>query len=343
MRKLLNTLFVTTPEAYLSLNGENVVVSKENERLGRVPLHNIEGIYAFGSVGASPALMGECASRGIAITFLSRSGRFSARVVGQSRGNVVLRKTQYRVSDDLEASAVIARNFIVGKIFNARAYLKRMQRDHSLRIDVERFDLTIQALTNLMKKARLARDLDILRGVEGQAASLYYDVLDQCILQQKEDFYFDGRNKRPPLDRVNALLSFAYTLLAGDTAAALEAVGLDAYVGFLHRDRPGRASLALDLMEELRCVCADRFVIYLINKRVVEKDDFFVKENGAVLLTDEGRKRFISQWQERKQEKLVHPYLSERIVWGLIPYVQALLLARYLRGDLDEYPPFLWR
>lgn len=343
MRKLLNTLFVTTPEAYLSLNGENVVVMKDDERIGRVPLHNLEAIYTFGYVGASPALMGECASKGICLVFLSKSGRFRARVVGESRGNVTLRKTQYRISDNIEASTLIARNFIVGKIFNSKSYLQRIARDYSLRIEANNLSSVIESLSSLMHRARSAEQLDLLRGLEGQAASSYYDVFDQCILQQKDEFYFRKRNRRPPLDRVNALLSFAYTLLANDTAAALETVGLDAYVGFLHRDRPGRASLALDLMEELRCIYADRFVLFLINKRVIEKDDFVLKESGAVLLTDDGRKTFLKHWQDRKQEKITHPYLNEVIAWGLVPYVQALLLARYLRGDLDEYPPFLWK
>lgn len=343
MRKLLNTLFVTTSDAYLTLNGNNVVVTKENECIGRIPLHNLESIYTFGYCGASPALMGACADKGISLVFLTRSGRFQARVIGKSKGNVTLRKTQYRISDDESLSAKIARNFIVGKIFNSRSHLQRVARNYPLRVDVVKFKEVTEQLSDLMCRASTTCDLGLLRGYEGQAAYSYNKVFDQCILQQKDDFYFNERTKRPPLDKVNALLSFSYTLLANDSAAALETVGLDAYVGFLHRDRPGRASLALDLMEELRSIYADRFVLSLINKRIINKNDFVLKESGAVLLTDEARKTFLKQWQERKQEQIKHPYLEDRITWGLVPYVQALLLARYLRGDLDEYPPFLWK
>lgn len=343
MKKLLNTLFVTTPDAYLSLKGENVVVLKEDERIGRIPLHNIQSIFTFGWTGASPALMTACADKGVSLVFLSRSGRFQARVVGETRGNVVLRRTQYRMSDDKKYSTQIARNFIIGKIYNSRNVLKRTMRDYALRVNGDKLTYAIASLTDLMNVVRNASDLEKLRGYEGQAASSYFSVFDQCILQQEEDFFFHHRNRRPPLDRVNAMLSFAYTLLANDTASACEAVGLDPYVGFLHQDRPGRVSLALDLMEELRSICVDRFVLSLVNKRIIQKSDFVIKESGAVLLTDEGRRSFLSQWQERKQDSLTHPYLNEKIQWGLVPYVQALLLARYLRGDLDEYPPFFWR
>ncbi|KOR87901.1 type I-C CRISPR-associated endonuclease Cas1c [Paenibacillus solani] len=343
MKKLLNTLFITQPDVYLSLDGDNVVLLKDQDKLGRLPLHNLESIIAFGYTGASPALMGYCAERNISITFMSMSGRFLARVIGESKGNVVLRKKQCLLSDDEVLSARIARNFIIGKIYNHKWILERMTRDYPLRIDVERFKAASQHLSSIMLALRECEDLERLRGLEGQAALSYNQLLDSMILQQKEDFYFRTRSRRPPLDNVNAMLSLAYSLLANDTAAALEGVGLDAYVGFLHRDRPGRASLALDLMEELRGVYADRFVLSLINKKVINKDDFLHKENGAVLLTVDGRKKFLTAWQNKKQEKVTHPYLGEKISWGLVPHAQALLLARHLRNDLDEYPPFLWK
>lgn len=343
MKKLLNTLFVTQPEVYLALDGDNIVVLKDDTKLGRVPLHNLESIVSFGYTGASPALMGYCAKRNISIVFMTANGRFQARVIGESRGNVILRKKQYKISDNENLSNQIARNFIVGKIYNSKWILERFIRDYYLRIDVNEFKEISTHLTEIIKDVRVCEDLERLRGLEGQAASSYYKVFNQMILQQKDDFYFQSRSRRPPLDNVNAMLSFAYTLLANDVAAALEAVGLDAYVGFLHRDRPGRVSLALDLMEELRCVLADRLVLSIINKKVLNQDDFVKKESGAVIMTDEARKKFLTAWQNKKLEKITHPYLKEKISWGLVPYAQALLLARYLREDLDEYPPFLWK
>ncbi|GKU76524.1 type I-C CRISPR-associated endonuclease Cas1c [Paenibacillus sp. L3-i20] len=343
MKKLLNTLYVTQPDVYMSLDGDNILLLKEQEKLGRIPLHNIESIIAFGYTGASPALMGYCAERNIDIVFMTMSGRFLARVIGQSKGNVILRKKQYLVSEDEVISAKIARNFIVGKIYNHKWMLERMTRDYPLRIDVAQFKAASQQLSSIIIDVRDCEDLERLRGLEGQAAVSYNRLFNHMILQQKEDFYFHNRNRRPPLDNVNAMLSFAYTLLSKDMAAALEAVGLDAYVGFLHRDRPGRESLALDVMEELRGVFADKFVLSLINKKILNSEDFFKKENGAVIMKDDGRKTFLKAWQEKKQEKITHPYLGEKISWGLVPHVQALLLARYLRDDLDEYPPFLWK
>ncbi|RKD24954.1 subtype I-C CRISPR-associated endonuclease Cas1 [Ammoniphilus oxalaticus] len=343
MKKLLNTLYVTQPDVYLALDGGNVVLLKDEERLGRLPLHNLESIISFGYTGASPALMGYCADHNISIVFLTMNGRFLARVVGESRGNVVLRKKQYRLSDNENSSAKVARNFIMGKVYNQKWMIERMTREHPLRIDVEQFKKISQHLSALMVDIHACEDLERLRGLEGQAAISYNRLFNQMILQQKEDFYFHHRSRRPPMDNVNTMLSFAYTLLANDTAAALETVGLDAYVGFLHRDRPGRASLALDVMEELRGIFADRFVLSLINRRVIGPLDFYKKENGAVLMTDEARKKFLEAWQNRKQEKITHPFLGERMSWGLAPHAQALLLARYLRGDLDQYPPFLWK
>jgi CRISPR-associated protein Cas1 len=343
MKKLLNTLFITQADVYLSLDGDNIVLLKEDKQLGRLPLHNLESIVTFGYTGASPALMGYCAEKNISITFLTMSGKFLARVIGKSRGNVVLRKKQYRISDDERLSAKVARNFIIGKIYNNKWIIERMTRDYPMRVDVQQFKDTSQNLSNLIRDVRDCEDLERLRGLEGQAAISYNKLFNQMILQQKEDFFFHSRSRRPPLDNVNAMLSFAYTLLANDMASALEGVGLDAYVGFLHRDRPGRVSLALDVMEELRGVYADRFVLSLINKKIVQKEDFLKKENGAVIMTDDARRKFITAWQNKKQEKITHPFLGEKIPWGLVPHSQALLLARFLRDDLDEYPPFLWK
>ncbi|MBF7150052.1 type I-C CRISPR-associated endonuclease Cas1c [Bacillus toyonensis] len=343
MKKLLNTLFITQPDVYLSLDGDNIVLLREQEKIGRLPLHNLESIVSFGYSGTSPALMGYCAEKNISLVFLTMYGKFLARVIGKSKGNVVLRKKQYRISEDEIMSAKIARNFIIGKIYNNKWVIERMTRDYPLRIDIEQFKTISQHLSSIIFEVRMCEDLERLRGLEGQAATSYNKLFNQMILQQKEDFYFNRRSRRPPLDNVNAMLSFAYTLLANDMASALEGVGLDAYVGFLHRDRPGRVSLALDIMEELRGVYADKFVLSLINKKIINKGDFLKKENGAVIMTDEARKKFLVAWQNKKLEKITHPYLGEKISWGLVPHAQALLLARYLRNDLDEYPPFLWK
>ncbi|MBO0439842.1 type I-C CRISPR-associated endonuclease Cas1c [Candidatus Enterococcus ikei] len=342
MKKLLNTLFITTRDAYLALDGENIVV-KIDEQKNRVPLHNIEAIVTSGYLGASPALMRKCAEKNIGITFLTNSGKFGSRVTGGTTGNVTLRKKQYRLSDSEAESLEIARHFIIGKLYNQRWMLERMTRENPMRVDVERFKQISGELKKYIEDIRQVGDLESLRGIEGQAANRYFLLFDQMILQQKSDFGYYGRNRRPPLDNVNAMLSLAYTLLAQECAAALETVGLDPYVGFMHRDRPGRASLALDLMEELRGIYADRFVLTLINKKMVTEKDFVKKESGAVILTDAGRRTFFQKWQEKKQEQIQHPFLGEKINWGLVPYAQALLLSRFLRDDLDGYPPFLWK
>ncbi len=343
MRHFLNTLFVTTENAYLTLDGENVVVNREKEEIGRFPLHNLSGIITFSYAGASPALMGACAQRQVGLSFCTSRGRFLARTAAVSNGNVLLRRTQYRMADDRNASCRIARNMIFGKLYNARWSIERTRRDHKLRIDDEAFGAASETIQKLLPQVLQETDMDILRGWEGAGATAYFSVFDDMILREKETFFFHGRNRRPPLDNVNAMLSFAYSLLGNDCASALESVGLDAYVGFLHRDRPGRTSLAQDLMEELRPCLADRFVLTLINNRVVAGDDFLQSESGAIQLTEQGRRKFLKSWQERKQEIITHPFLEEKIPWGLVPYVQALLLARYLREDTDEYPPFLWK
>lgn len=343
MRHLLNTLFITSEDIYLSLDGENVVANRDRQIAARYPLHTLSAILSFSYSGASPALMGACAKRNISLAFCTPQGKFLARVCGGNSGNVLLRRKQYRTADAPEQSCLIARNMIFGKLHNARWSIERTCRDHGLRLETEHLSAASASLKELFPTILETTDLDRLRGLEGAGAASYFGVLDEMILQGRDAFYFHGRSRRPPLDPLNALLSFSYSLLANDCASALESVGLDSYVGFLHRDRPGRTSLALDLMEELRPCMADRFVLTLINNRMVKAGDFQQREGGATLLSDEARRTFLTRWQEKKREILTHPYLREKIPWGLVPYVQALLLARYLRGDLDAYPPFLWK
>lgn len=343
MKKLLNTLYITNPDYYLSLEGETVTVLSEKKRIGKIPLHNLESIITCGYMGASPALMGKCAQDGISIIFLSRNGKFLARIVGEQYGNVILRKTQYRVSECEEESLELAKCFIISKLYNSRWILERAIRDHKLRVDTEALKSASLTLKNSLNSSYECKSMDLLRGIEGEAASIYFGVFNELILQQEEDFSFEFRSRRPPLDKVNALLSFAYVLLTSMCTSALESVGLDPYVGFMHTIRPGRKSLALDLVEELRSVFADRFVITLINKKLILSKYFIEQEDGAVLLNDEGKKIFFKYWQQKKLEVIEHPYLKEKVEWGMVPYVQALLLSRYLRGDLDSYPAFFWK
>ena len=343
MRQLLNTLYVTTEDAYLSLDGENVVVCRQKTEMGRVPLHTLESIVCFSRSGATPALMGKCARLGIDLCFFNPYGQFLARTVGEERGNVLLRQTQYRIADSDLQSCQYARYFILGKVYNARWVLERATRDHPQRVPVEQLKRVSTQLAAALPLIEQCDDLDQLRGLEGEAAQRYFDCFGALILRQNEYFTFTTRNRRPPLDNVNALLSFAYSLLARDCTSALNSVGLDPYVGFLHRARPGRRSLALDLMEELRAVFADRFVLSCINQKILTAKHFQKQESGAVLLTDEGRRAFLNAWQTKKQEQITHPFLKEKLPWGLVPYVQALLLARTLRGDLELYPPFFWK
>ena len=343
MKRLLNTLFVLTPESYLSLDGENVVVKQGEEETARFPLHVLEGILSFTYAGASPALIGACASRGIDLCFFSPNGKFLARIVGEERGNVLLRREQLRIADSDERSCFFAKNFILGKVYNGRWILERATRDHPQRVPVERLKAISASMAEALVDIAQCNDGDTLRGLEGKCAQQYYSGFGSLILQQQDAFAFKGRSRRPPLHPINAVLSFAYTLLARECAAALSAVGLDPYVGFLHRLRPGRRGLALDLMEELRPVYADRFVLSCINQKIITEKQVVRQESGAVYLTDEGRKAFLINWQKRKQETLTHPYLEEKLVWGLVPYVQAILLARTIRGDLEQYPPFFWK
>jgi CRISPR-associated protein Cas1 len=339
MRRLLNTLYVTLPEAYLSKEGETILVRQEHETRLRVPVLALEGIVCFGQVAMSPQLMAFCAERNVGVSFLSEHGRFLARIQGPVHGNVLLRREQYRRADAEADSAAIARSVLLAKVANGRTSLLRAAREHAS----ETLDRAAVQLGESLQALESAATLDSLRGVEGDAAHNYFSVFDELILQQKEDFFFHERSRRPPLDNVNAVLSFLYVLLAHDVASALETVGLDPAVGFLHRDRPGRAGLALDLMEELRPVLADRLALTLINRRQVAPSGFTRSDSGGVTMNDATRKEVLVAWQSRKQEEILHPFLDERIPFGLVPYAQALLLARHLRGDLDAYPAFFWK
>jgi CRISPR-associated protein Cas1 len=343
MRKLLNTLYVTNPDSYLARDGENVVVRIGNEIKFRMPIHNIEGIVSFGYIGASPSLMGLCAERGVALTFLTETGRFLASVQGPLKGNILLRKQQYKVAESEAESLLISQNLIVGKISNSRAVLQRAIRDHDVLAKNPEMKRSVDYLSRQIEKAQRVKSLDQLRGLEGDSAKCYFGVFDFLILKNKDDFYFHGRTRRPPLDNVNALLSFLYTMLTHDIRAALETVGLDPAAGFFHQPRPGRPSLALDLIEELRAYLVDRLVLSAINLKQVDGKGFVLKESGGVVMNQDTRKEIIAIWQKRKKEIITHPFLNEKIEIGLLPYVQALLLARHLRGDLGCYAPFFWR
>ncbi len=341
MRKLLNTLYVTTPGSYLSKDGENIVIKVENHERFRIPVHNVEGIICFGFLGASPSLMAMCAERNIALSFLSENGYFLGRISGPVSGNVLLRRKQYRLADDPVFISKLSRIFVAGKILNCRTVLQRAMRDHENEVNSKEMETAINILAVKHKQALKCSDNRVLRGIEGEAAYTYFSVFDHLIIAQKEDFYFEGRNRRPPLDNVNALLSFVYTLLTHEVRSALESVGIDPCVGFLHTDRPGRQSLALDMMEEFRPYLADRLVLTLINRRQIDATGFTSREAGGIIMNDGTRKELLTAWQKRKQEEIMHPFLQVMVPVGLLPYCQALLLARYLRGDLDNYPVFL--
>lgn len=343
MRQLLNTLFVLTEDSYLSLDGETVVVNRDRTETARFPLHTLESILCFTYPGASPALMGACAKHGVNLCFYSPNGRFLARTTGEERGNVLLRQQQYRVADCAADSCRYARCFLLGKVYNGRWVLERATRDHPQRVPVGKLKKLSAQMAAALPLIEACEQPERLLGLEGEAAQCYFDGFGDLVLQQREAFSFTIRSRRPPLDPINALLSFAYTLLSRDCEAALEGVGLDPYVGFLHRPRPGRSSLSLDLMEELRAVLGDRFVLSCVNQKLLTPSHLQKQENGAVLLTDEGRRTFLAAWQRKKRECITHPYLNEKLPWGLVPYVQALLLARTLRGDLAAYPPFFWK
>lgn len=343
MKKYLNTLFVTTQGAYLNKEGESVVVNIERQARLRVPIHTLGGVVCFGNVMCSPFLMHHCSERQVLISFLNEHGRFLARVQGSVNGNVLLRRRQYRLADDLTASAGIARAALLAKAANARTVLQRAMRDHAINSEMPMVDAAVRRIGMMIQLLKRENDLDAIRGREGDISRVYFSVFNHLIATQKDAFIFRERSRRPPLDAVNALLSFIYTLLAHDCVGALESVGLDPQVGFLHRDRPGRPSLALDLMEEFRPFIADRLVLSLINLRQVQAKGFEKTESGAVTMDDDTRKMVLTAYQKRKQETMVHPFIKESAPVGLFFHLQAQLLARYIRGDLDGYPPVFWK
>jgi CRISPR-associated protein Cas1 len=344
MRRQLNTIYVTTEGAWLHKDGANLVMEVEKEVKARLPIHLLEGLVCFGRVLVSPPLLGYCAEQGIRVSFLTPNGKFLARVEGPVSGNVLLRREQYRVSDDEERCCAIVRNLLAGKIHNQRAVISRVLRDYEFEGEEQALlQQTQNQLARIIDKLPYESRLDGLRGMEGEAAQRYFDCFDSFIRNTHPLMRFSGRNRRPPRDAINALLSLLYTLLTHDCRAALEVIGLDPAVGFLHRDRPGRPSLALDLAEEFRPLLGDRLALSLINRKQVNERDFRRLDNGAVLLSDDARKTVLVAYQERKKEELKHMFHDEKVPIGLFPYLQAQLLARHLRGDLDAYPPFLWK
>lgn len=342
MKKHLNTLFVTTQGAYLAKDGETVAVRIDGETALRVPLHTLGAIACFGNVGCSPFLMGFCGERNVGLSFLTENGRFLARVQGPVSGNVLLRREQYRRADDPVFSARIAAACVLGKVANCRTVLLRARRDHADRVDTDALQQAADRLSASMRRLQDDLDLDAVRGIEGDAARVYFEAFDHLIVRDKDHFFMRGRSRRPPLDRVNCLLSFLYTLVLHDLRSALESVGLDPAVGYLHRDRPGRAGLALDLMEEFRPM-ADRLALSLVNLGQLQAGDFVFSDSGAVRMSDAARKTLLVAYQKRKQEEMVHPFVDERMSLGLFFHMQALLFARMLRDELDGYPPVIWK
>lgn len=340
---MLNTLYVTLPDAYLGARGETLIVRANGAKELQVPILNLESVIVFGYKGVSPSAMQLCIENNVSLVFLTPTGQFKARVTGETKGNVHLRRTQYRFSDDEEKALFLAQRFTYAKIANAKTSIYRTLRDYPDRVDKQRLTSAADALDWQLKEVKNSKAIDQLRGSEGIAARQYFSIIAEQVLVNKESFSFSRRVKRPPTDRSNALLSFLYTLLANDVTHAIESVGLDAQIGFLHRDRSGRNSLALDLMEEFRVYLADRMALTLINRLQLTPEDFIEKESGAVILKDDARKTVLTEWQQRKRDEIRHPFLDEKISVGLLPYAQAMLLARYMRGDLDDYPPFFWR
>lgn len=343
VRNLLNTLYLNTPDRYLRREGETIVIEEADKHIAQIPVHNMEGLVLFGPATITPALIALCNERNIHISFLSPTGRFLTRIQSPISGNVKLRRSQYRKADYNSKSLEVAQNFCLGKLFNCRNVLQRLVRDHETVIEMTAVNRVIGQLRYSIGKIGDASDYRMLLGIEGEATKNYYSVFNELIINKESGFVFHGRSRRPPMDEVNGLLSFFYTLLAHEVEAALETVGLDPQVGFYHQERPGRAALALDMMEELRPYMVDRFVLSLINNRQVKLSDFERRENGATLISKDVRSILVQKWQERKQDVVTHPYLKEKIEVGLIPYSQALLMARFIRDDLDGYPPFLMR
>ncbi len=344
MRRMLNTLFVTTQGAWISQKGENIIVHLSKEESRAFPIHLFESILCFGQVNVTAPAMGFCAEHGVNLAFFTEYGKFIARVQGEVHGNVLLRREQYRIADNETRCVSLVRNILLGKLLNSKIVLQRSLRDHQQDADTGKsFKNTCALLDSYILQIKNLQSISEMRGIEGIAAKNYFDLLNFMIIQQKEDFKFIGRNRRPPTDNVNAMLSYVYTLLSHDITSALEAVGLDPAVGFLHTDRSGRPSLALDLMEEFRTWLADRFVLSLINMKQIKSNGFTLTPSGAVVMNNETRKTIIAEWQSRKQDELTHPFTGEKIQIGNLAYLQSMLLARYIRGDIKEYPAFVWR
>ncbi len=340
MKKLLNTLYLTKPDLYLSKQGDEIAIRQDDKIIKSYPHHILDNIICFSYLGASPAVMKLCMENQIGLSFHTPQGQFCGRVIGKTHGNVLLRRKHYHIADE-DNSLIFAKNIILAKISNTYKYLIRFQKDHKNVVDNEQFDIVKKEFKKILKKLPTITNKDTLRGLEGQAAALYFGLFNQFILTDEETFHFDNRSRRPPKDPINALLSFGYSMLAHECQSALESVGLDSYVGFFHTDQSGRASLALDLMEEFRCYLVDRFVISLINNRQLKKKHFFLQENGSVLLTDNGRTFFLDKWQQRKHDEIKHPFINEYVPLMLLPYVQAQLMVKTIYGELDEYPPFM--
>lgn len=336
MKKLLNTLYITRQESYLHKERETIVIKQGDDKLGQFPALTVANILCFGQVSVSPFLMGYCGEQGIGLAFYTEYGKFLARVQGKQTGNVLLRRTQYRWADDEEKSTSVARLVVAAKIANGRSVLMRELRNHG---DNALLQAAVDKLAISLRRVQHAASVEETMGIEGDAANCYFGIFNELI--RGSGFAFGGRVRRPPTDPVNALLSFVYSLITNECASALQGVGLDPYVGFLHKDRPGRVSLALDLLEEFRAPWADRFVLTLINRRQIQLSDFVTEASGAVRLTDEARKTLLTAWQERKQTEVNHPYLDESVPIGLLPHCQAMLLARHIRGDMELYPPYL--
>lgn len=340
MKKLLNTLYVTNPNYYLRKEGRNISITEDSNRITRYPIHILKQIVCFNYMGVSPDLMKMCMEENVAITFFTPYGKYCGRVIGASYGNIYTRKKQYKMQDS-EESLDFVKNIIYAKAYNSRKVLIRGKLDNKDKVDVKRLEEVIEAIKLLMLEIKNCENKDSVRGIEGIIAKGYFSVLDELIIKQREDFFFIDRSKRPPMDRFNALISFLYSLLTNNIAAALEGVGIDSYAGFFHTDRPGRVSMALDIIEEMRAFLVDKFTLSMINLNRINKNHFEVKENGATLLNEKGRQVVLENWNKREQEEIYHPFLEENIKIGLLPHVQALLLNSYLRGDIEAYPPFM--
>ena len=344
MKKLLNTLYVLTPESYLTLENSNVIINVENKVKARIPLITLESIVCFNYAGASPQLVYEALKNKIGICFFSPTGKFLYRAQGSYvNSNIIVREIQYNIANNESLMLPYIKNMLIGKLANQKRFLYKFSNNHNLQVDQDKFNNIMNELSTYITNIQNASNIDSIRAYEGKAAQLYFSIFDDLILRDKETFYFKNRNRRPPLDPVNALLSLTYTILSNDCANALESVGLDPYCGFMHVARSGRKSLSLDLVEEFRPILADRFVISLINNRIIIKNDFYTQESGAVYLTQDGRAKFFQEWQKQKQQDIMHPFIKEKINYGLLPYSQALLLSRTIRNDLTEYPVFFYK